>query len=170
MGVITGYYLDSSLVTHGFVRIETGVITSFDAPGATYTSGNAINTAGTITGIYDDANFVTHGFVRSATGAITSFDAPGSSPMACGLNCGVPTGTIALAINSAGVITGYYPDQKGGQGFVRSETGVITTFDVPGDDTPVGHFTFPQAINTAGVITGYYLPSQVTASCAAKPA
>src|SRR4029077_15774894 len=33
-GVITGYYVDSAFVKHGFVRDRNGVITTFDAPGA----------------------------------------------------------------------------------------------------------------------------------------
>src|SRR5215813_13563876 len=32
-GAITGYYVDSAVVRHGFVRDENGVITTFDAPG-----------------------------------------------------------------------------------------------------------------------------------------
>jgi hypothetical protein len=46
--------------------------------------------------------------VRSKTGVITSFDTPGD------------IGTIGLAINAAGVITGYYYDaSEVVHGFVR---------------------------------------------------
>src|SRR6266487_4074511 len=33
-GAITGYYVDSAFVKHGFQRDKNGVITTFDAPGA----------------------------------------------------------------------------------------------------------------------------------------
>ena len=33
-GAITGYYVDSAFVSHGFLRDKNGVITTFDAPGA----------------------------------------------------------------------------------------------------------------------------------------
>src|ERR1043166_3634106 len=33
-GAITGYYVDSAFVRHGFLRDRNGVITTFDAPGA----------------------------------------------------------------------------------------------------------------------------------------
>ena len=68
-GVITGGYIDTSAVAHGFVRAANGTITTFDAPGAGTgtlqgTAGISINTAGVITGTYFDANGVAHGFVR----------------------------------------------------------------------------------------------------------
>src|SRR4029450_216007 len=38
-GVITGYYVDSAFVLHGFVRDENGAVTTFDAPGAGTAAG-----------------------------------------------------------------------------------------------------------------------------------
>jgi hypothetical protein len=38
-GTITGYYLDSGNVAHGFVRARDGTFITFDAPGAGTASG-----------------------------------------------------------------------------------------------------------------------------------
>ena len=79
--------------------------------------------------------------------SITTFDAPGA-----GTSPG--QGTIALAINLQGEITGYYTD--GGNlahGFVRSPDGKILAINAPG----ATQGTFPAAINFAGKITGYYI-------------
>lgn len=67
-GQITGSYVDSSGVTHGFVRANNGKITTFDAPGSPGTTATAINDNGLITGYVSNiANSV--GFIRSANGA-----------------------------------------------------------------------------------------------------
>ena len=73
-GDITGGYADDNGIMHGFLRaVDTGNITSFDAPGAgdtsTFqgTSGTGINTAGTIVGTYVDNNVVMHGFIYTPT-------------------------------------------------------------------------------------------------------
>ena len=42
-------------------------------------------------------------------------------------------------------------------GFVRSPSGAITTFDVPGAGTGSGQGTFPANINPAGTIVGNYV-------------
>jgi hypothetical protein len=54
-GAIAGYYVDSSGVSHGFLRDENGVITTFDVPGAGTGAGEgkfsyAISQTGAITG------------------------------------------------------------------------------------------------------------------------
>ena len=51
----------ATLAPDGFAQ----TITTFDVPGATYTSPTAINPAGKITGAYYDASPVSHGFLRS---------------------------------------------------------------------------------------------------------
>jgi len=70
-GAMTGFYLDTNNVYHGWVRSPEGTITSFDAPGADLTSNDYngtfpvnINDEGVITGFYIDANNVSHGFLR----------------------------------------------------------------------------------------------------------
>jgi hypothetical protein len=67
---MTGSYIDSSNVNHGFIRDKDGSITTFDAPeagtgapcGGTYPF--SMNPKGVITGWYIDANCVYHGFQR----------------------------------------------------------------------------------------------------------
>jgi hypothetical protein len=74
----------------------------------------------------------------------TSFDVPGAAA------------TKAQAINVAGAITGYYTDANGGaRGFLRSPTGKISTFAVPGGGDGPYQGTFAYAINDLGAITGY---------------
>jgi hypothetical protein len=69
-GAITGYYLDTNNVYHGFVRSFFGRVTTFDAPGANTSPGSfsgtfpvSINDQGAITGYYLDTNNVNHGFL-----------------------------------------------------------------------------------------------------------
>ena len=91
-GEITGYWVDSNGVGHGFVRHVNGNIVSFDAPGAgPMTQGEAINIEGYIVGGYVDSNNVGHGFLRAPDGTITSFDAPGA-------DCSPISGPTRLAL------------------------------------------------------------------------
>src|SRR4029077_19277380 len=84
-GVITGRYIDASIVIHGYVRTPDGTITTFDVPGAGTGPGqgtfpglvDCINPAGAITGGYVDASNVFHAYVRAPEGTITTFDVPG---------------------------------------------------------------------------------------------
>jgi hypothetical protein len=67
---ITGYYVDSENVFHGFARASNGDILTFNVPatglGANQgTLGESINDAGEIVGIFIDENNVYHGFVRT---------------------------------------------------------------------------------------------------------
>jgi len=70
-GAITGHYIDSNNVNHGFLRSPRGEFITFDAPGAGKTAGSgqgtfprSINDAGAIPGHYVDSNNVNHGFLR----------------------------------------------------------------------------------------------------------
>jgi hypothetical protein len=70
LGEITGQYIDSNGVNHGFVRSPSGAITTFDAPGAGTGAGQGTlpetpNMFGVITGQYIDANNVHYGFLRT---------------------------------------------------------------------------------------------------------
>jgi uncharacterized membrane protein len=113
-GAVTGGYVTEDNVSHGYVRSPDGRITTFDVPGAG-TNGSqgqgtypeAINDAGAVTGQYIDSNDVQHGFVRAPHGKFTYFDAPGA-----GTATGSYEGTIPLAINAAGEITGAYFDSN----------------------------------------------------------
>jgi hypothetical protein len=50
---------------HGFVRDPLGKLSSFDVPGATYTTAFAMNSQGLIVGQYCDANENCHGFLAT---------------------------------------------------------------------------------------------------------
>lgn len=62
-GEITGSYLDSGGVQHGFVRTAEGSFVTIDPPGSAGTQPESINDSGVITGFYVDANGVYHGFL-----------------------------------------------------------------------------------------------------------
>src|SRR5262249_10538051 len=133
-GVISGGFIDTSFVIHGFVRAANGTITTFDVPGAGTGPGqgtfpgsvDCLNPAGVITGSYADASNVNHGFVRTPEGTITTFDVPGAGT-------GPGQGTFSGGINPAGTIEVNYSDASAlSHGFLPAADRTITTFDVPG--------------------------------------
>jgi hypothetical protein len=68
-GAVTGQYIDSGGVNHGYVRDRNGNVVKFDAPGAGTSAGQGTipltpNPAGAIAGAYLDGSNVLHGFVR----------------------------------------------------------------------------------------------------------
>jgi hypothetical protein len=114
---------------------------------------NSINEQGAIAGYYMTGDLIRRGFVRAVEGTITSFDVPGS----------FVNETVALSINAAGSITGYYiglpfifPTGFTNHGYVRDPFGNFTTFDAPGSIS-----TTPQSINTRGFIAGFYAESNL---------
>ena len=152
-GMITGFYVDASLVQNGFVRAANGVITEFDPTGSILTNPNAIDALGEITGFYFDANFVGHGFLRTVDGTITSFDAPGAD-----MTPFTGNGTFSVSLTSGGEIEGIFVDANGVlHGFLRSNQGTFSTFDAPGAGTGGGQGTLPESNNTQGAIAGNYL-------------
>jgi hypothetical protein len=152
-GAITGFYVDASSVQHGFVRAPSGAITEFDPTGSILTNPNAIDETGAITGFYFDANFVGHGFLRTPDGTITSFDAPGADRTP-----GSGNGTFGVSLIPNGEVEGVYVDANGVlHGFVRSNQGTFTTFDVPAAGTSAGQGTLPESNNTLGAIAGNYI-------------
>jgi hypothetical protein len=113
-GAITGHYIDSNNVIHGFLRSPAGdKLITFDAPGAGAAAGSgqgtfpeSISDAGAITGRYNDAHNVNHGFLRSPAGdKLITFNAPGA-----GKTAGSGQGTYPDGINKAASITGHYND------------------------------------------------------------
>ena len=71
METITGLYVDSANVNHGFVRDRHGAIVEFDVPGAAnMATWGSIAPNGAVTGFYFDSNNVFHGFVREADRAV----------------------------------------------------------------------------------------------------
>jgi uncharacterized membrane protein len=90
-GDITGDYLDSMNINHGFL-LSGGTYTTIDYPGAQSTSLYRINDLGEIVGVADDNSFL----YDLNTQTFTSISYPGASR------------TFALSINNAGVIAGFY--------------------------------------------------------------
>jgi hypothetical protein len=114
LGEVSGYYVDSNFVYHGFLRSSDGRITTFDVPTTctdtleppadcayegTY-PGN-VNVLGRVIGTYYGEDGNPHGFWRDADGTITRFDYPGANYL-----------TAPQAINDWGQVTGivYDPD------------------------------------------------------------
>src|SRR5580692_8644163 len=76
----------------------------------------------------------------------TTFDIRGA-----GKNQG--QGTWPLGVNSEGVITGYYVDSGNvGHGFLRTNDGKISKFNVPEAGKGSNQGTIAASINTAGAI------------------
>ncbi|MGH9432393.1 MAG: hypothetical protein ACRD3T_12710 [Terriglobia bacterium] len=150
VGEITGFYIDTNSVAHGFVRAADGTITTVDPPGSVYTLAHAINPAGAITGDWYDANSVDHGFVRASDGTFTTFDVPGAYFFA-----------TAGSINPAGDVTGTYFDTNfAGHGFLRTVDGTITTIDAPDAETGSFNGTQAFAIDPQGTVAGCYADAQ----------
>jgi hypothetical protein len=163
-GAITGYYIDSAFVRHGFLRDENGVITTFDAPGAGTGAGQgtqsfAISPGGELTGFYFDGTNAVHGFLRDEEGIITTFDVPGAGT-------GPGQGTYGGGFTPDGIIMGVLIDADDvSHGFLLDKNGAVTTFDAPDAGTaphqvapyPQGLGTFPWAINANGAIAGFYV-------------
>lgn len=67
-------------------------------------------------------------------------------------------GTLPIAVNLEGTVTGWYWDANGiTHGFVRCADGKITPFDAPGAGTNPNNFggTIPVGINNLGTVVGY---------------
>jgi hypothetical protein len=68
--LVSGPYIDSNSVSHGFIRNPNGAISTFDAPAAGTGNGQGtipggLNFEGDISGYYIDANNANHGFLRT---------------------------------------------------------------------------------------------------------
>jgi hypothetical protein len=154
-GSIVGYYIDSQMSSHGFLRDSTGNITTIDAPGAAHeasvgTFPIAINDSAEIAGYYTPLSNPSSylGFIRDSAGNFSSFGVPGSVT------------TEVLAFNNAGQTAGCQtvasscgasPDQ----GFVRGPSGGTFAF------SPEGAITVdPSGMNASGSVTGSYADSK----------
>jgi hypothetical protein len=75
-GAIIGWYIDSSGVSHGYLRSPDGsTFTTIDGPGAVLTILGGINPARAITGYFADPNGVGHGLLF-VDGKVTQLDDP----------------------------------------------------------------------------------------------
>jgi hypothetical protein len=96
-------------------------------------------------------------FLRTSDGTFASFGLP-DQIVALGL------GSLAIALNDAGVIAGWYEDRNiVYHGYVRGLDGTLTPFDAPGAGTGPNEGTFPYNINPEGTTTGYYIDSGYSA-------
>jgi hypothetical protein len=86
----------------------------------------------------------------------TDFNAPGAGQRIDG-------GTFPMAINSSGIIVGWYYDGSGiVHGFARTSGGTYSVLDAPGATTTVCCLgTFAEDINTSGSVTGYFNDSNL---------
>src|SRR5580704_14816593 len=144
---VTGYSINNSGVSSGFVRYEDGQIITFDVPGSVATIPLSINSAGDITGYYNLPGDTPQGFVRSPEGKITTFGNPADT--------GSPASFWAqpVTINVAGEIIGNYPDVAlASVVFLRSAAGVVLTFSL----SQGSHYsTVATGLNAGGAIVGY---------------
>ena len=150
-GEIIGEFIDGQNRLHGFMRTVDGVFTQIDAPGpsgeATYlTDLYGINSSGAMVGSVRAASGY-HGFLRTAGGTVTLIDPPG---------VGGP-GSYASAINTSGVIAGYFYDSNSvSHGYVRNLDYSFTIIDHP--DAYAG--TFISGLNDSGQVVGTYVDAQ----------
>ena len=160
VGTVTGYYLDSIAVSHGFVRDGSGNIVTFDAPGAgtnTFegTFPVSINDKGVVTGYYLDeflgyGHYRSHGFVRNSDGTIVTFDVAGVGPR----------GTIPTSINNGGFVAGRWTDTSNTlHAFLRNSNGTISVWTAPGAGGGEDQGTFPTVLapGPTGTYLGYYI-------------
>jgi hypothetical protein len=156
-GEVAGYCIDSIKVAHGFVREARGRITVFEVPEARSTFVSDISNIGMIVGYYIDAKRMHHGFLRNPNGTFTTLDAPGAGSEMGRAFIGHPElrsgqGTLAMGVNDAGAITGYFMDTHNiRHGFIWDKRGGFTTFDVWSSGG-----TEPQSISDSGKVTGTY--------------
>jgi len=97
---VVGVYVDGSGNYHGFQWSNTGLLTTFDFPGAVSTHAEGINNGGTISGYFIDPSGKTHGFF-GPLGLFKEYHLAGN-----------PT-TLPRGINDFGTVTGSYADSKG---------------------------------------------------------
>ena len=146
-GDIAGIFLDSNLVSRGFVRFRDGsfsdpVVDPNDTVGLT--EGRGINNSRIVCGDYaaTDGNF--HGFFLSGN-TFTEYDIPGA------------TSTLVHSINDSADFAGAFSlTGPNGihQGFV-SVGGTITSFSVPGATQTFAY----ELSNNKKLVVGYYVDS-----------
>jgi hypothetical protein len=158
-GVVTGYFIDSNNVAHGFVTTAPfkhfTILNDPDAgkgSGQGTFAGNIKPEGGEIAGSYVDSSGVSHGFVTAPPyRTFTSFDPKGS------VNTLIP---IVTALNQEGEVTGTYLDANGAfHGFVRAGNGKITEYNIKGAGTGAGQGTSGSSISDLGTTTANYIDS-----------
>lgn len=166
-GTITGPYVDSKGVFHGYIRSTAGKFTILNVASAGKSAGQGtlagnINTSGEIAGFYTDTAGANHGFLWTSKAGFITFDAPGSGT-------GAGEGSVTAffdGLNDNGGLAGNYADTKlVSHGYVRSSGGAFKTFSAAkaGTDNkgcPMAvacKGTFASGINLAGTFVGLYV-------------
>ena len=145
-GVVVGGFQDANVQGHGFVRKPDGTVTVVDAPGASSTGLDGINTGGWIVGVSNasPSGYGSQGFLLSPDGKTFT---PLATPPATAGGSYYPS-----AINDLGDVVGTFYGSDGQHGWLLTAAGVFSMIDYPGAvRTIVG------SINNSGQITGSYL-------------
>lgn len=166
-GWITGIYLDTGGVSHGFLRSPENVFTKIDIPGYSATTPISLNLEGAVVGFANDANSVFRGFLRHPDGKFETWIGPGGCNTNSTTGC---YGTAAFSINFLGTIAGGYEDDSGNfvnHGLVRTAGGKLTSFDVPGAGTGgyqgTGCPGCSTGLNQLGAMASYYIDANYVA-------
>jgi hypothetical protein len=164
-GAITGEYIDARNGGHGFLRSPEGRFTTFDVPGGSPGTTNAIalNRHGDIVGYYLSAKSgVFQGYVRHPDGTFETWSGPGACEAPSGANNCYATG--AFAVNDEGTVAGGYEDSTSNlvnHGLLRSREGTFTSFEAPGAGTGLYQGTGSPGsstpLNQFGVTAGLYI-------------
>lgn len=113
-GWVSGFYVDGSGASHGFL-LEGSTEITLNFPGATETSALGLNNTGYVDGFYMDAAGNTFGFIYNiATGTYQQISDPFAAE---------PGGTTVNGINNQDQLVGFYMDAAGNtDGFVATPT------------------------------------------------
>jgi uncharacterized membrane protein len=118
---VAGTWIDTSGMSHGYLRHHDGTVETLDYPGGNNTTGYGVNDRGTVIGLYSDAAGVSHAYER-IKGTWKTIDLPGGAA------------TIPLSVNNSNQIVGEFQPTLDvwGQGFVLNPDGSFTLHDAPG--------------------------------------
>jgi hypothetical protein len=137
--VVTGDYVDSNNVTHGFTY-RNGTYTPLDYPGALATFVYGVNDAGVLTLLYFATDKHTHATIL-AHGNFLAADVPGA------------TDSFIHSVNIRGAAVYSWSDNNAVfHGALRRPSGRYVKFDAPG----ATNGTFGDGINDFGVIVGVF--------------
>ena len=140
-GDITGFYVDSSGATRGFVRFHSG---AFSAPiiepndTALLTEGRGINHARGVCGFYAGSDGFFHGYFLNA-GVFTEFDADQANS------------TYVEGLNNSGDFVGAFDTSRQALTAFSNIAGVTTTINIPGATQ-----SYAFGINRSREITGQF--------------
>jgi hypothetical protein len=136
---------------YGYIRDQSGTITTFSAPGSvngTYPA--SINRSGQVAGIYYGRENSSHGFVRDSLGHFTTFTVSGGV-------CGADQYMIVTGISDTGEVTGYtVTSHNCATAFLRKPDSTVTFFRAPDAGRSEGG-TYSQGLNDSGTVVGFYI-------------